>query len=466
MPNPAYDPPNSLRTLSAAISLLKSIDLTTLDLDCARYKAADFHARTWKTISAANPSALQAARASLHPVRHFVPYAATLHASLLAADPDSPTTPSLLADLRALVLRTDPLWVRAVPVVWVGAARHAVRLAVDANNPLPALALLPTLRTACEKLATRPDELVALHPDLLALTLRAKCYRAAAAWYRERRRLHVSPDRLLEATDVHLVYHYAAAALANVDDMRGALQCLRLALAVPAHAPGPFFAVALATFRRYLLVHLLETGKCGPQPKLSSYQAGPLRKDASEYFELAYACEKLDATHAQQIAESNRHVFEEHGNIALVKRALAAVAKRLLVRLSGAYVTIKLPDVAAKVGVPDEAAALRLLLAAIEQGTVRASIDERERVVHLSDDDGAMPPDVAVHMSSAYMAQCIEVMQRVERFREDIECDPEFVRREMYAQQGRKAGGGGGTPFGSSSGIALGGTELEDEFLR
>ncbi|KAI0567554.1 Proteasome component [Gracilaria domingensis] len=336
---------------------------------------------------------------------------------------------------------------------WVGACRHAARVVVDTRNVSGALALIRPLRLAADKLAPSPDCIVPIHADFLAVCLQAKCYRMAAAWLRERRRLRIDPVTAVQASDVHLMYHYAAVVFIGVKDYPAALQCCRLALAVPAPTPGPFFHVALGTFKYYMLLHLLVSGRA-PQPfKFSSYQLSRLRNLTSEYAELAVAYERMDRMQTQQVFESNRHTFEKHGNLGVVKQVMRTLTDALIERLTNSFVTMKIENVATRLGYSDEQEVHDVIVRMIEEGKICARIDDRKHVVRLVDDSGRVDDGLFAQVSGGLMQQSLQVLQRVDEFREKLQSDPAYVGKMMSNRSQRRG-------MGASSSTKRGDAEL------
>lgn len=394
---------------------------------------------TAATINSADISNLQAVRDQLHPVDNYLAYVSTLHASLAVTEADSALIPQLITEFRKLVAEVEPQLARAVPVRWVGVCRHAARLAIETHNTLLALSLIEPLREGAAKLSPAPDMLNPVQTDFLAVCLEAKCYKLAASWIRSNRRLRVDPKATaLTGTDVHVFYHYSAMVLTGVKDFRAALQCCRLALAVPAPSPGYFFEVSTSTFKLYVLLSLLVFGKAPPALKFSSYQFSRLRKNASEYMELAYAYERRDRKQVEQIFASSREYFEKQGHLGLVKQVLAALSKELIVRLTNSFVTMNISDVAWRAGLLDEATAHAILTEMIRDGKVNARIDDRKSIVRFMDNDAANEHAIALNLSSGYMNDCVNIVQRVESFREQMESDPNYLMKEIthQAQQG------------------------------
>ncbi|CAN8070628.1 unnamed protein product, partial [Agarophyton chilense] len=307
--------------------------------------------------------------------------------------------------------------------------RHAARVVLQARHAARALALVRTLRAAADHLATAPDVIVPLHVDFLAVCLQAKCYALAARWLRRCSRLRPDGATAVSATDVHLLFHYAAVVFVGVKDYPAALHSCRLALAVPAPAPGPFLRVAVATFRYYVLLHLLVAARSPPPFNFCSYALPLLRNRASEYVQLATAFERMDAAHMRTVFESHRAAFEAHATLGVVKQVMQTFTDALVHRLTNSYVTIKLQHVAARVAAcHDQPDAHDVLLRMIQRGTLCARIDDRKRVLRL--------------LHEQQLQQSVQVLQRVEMFRQHVRTDPAYVGKMLGGSSSRNAGGG------------------------
>lgn len=425
----------------------------------------ELHFRTREAINTADISNLLAARSTLNPVTEYFAYIATLHASLAVVENDSPILPSLLSDFRDLVHLINPMWAHAIPERWLGASRHAVRLVIEAFPPSQALSLIPVIRIAAEKLCTTSTEIVPIHVDFLALCLHSKMYRLAATWLRQCRRLHILPSSGIQGTDVHLFHHYAALVFIGVRDFSGALRSARLALSVPAPSPGLFFNVVLHTYRMYMLLSLLQNGSPPSNLKHTSYQVGMLRKHVTQYVELANAFKKLDMKKLRQIVESNRASFEREGMLGLVNLLVDALLEQKVTRLSKSFMSMSLEDLAMRIGLGSEDAAQALILELSEKGKVNARIDERRRTVELLINKKPSENEFLVALSNSHVPHGLEIIGRLQQFCEELESDPDFIRKQLEAQKRNRLSNSGAVGLAGHA-DPRGAPEIVSEIIR
>lgn len=468
-PTPALGPMD----VHAAFRAVTSLKRQTLDTARASRDAAVKNA---VATLVSHPDALHAAKAGLDPATHFVAYLVVLQVQLSLATPASQGVSALLGDYVRLVERTPAEWVMPMAALWAMAGRHAASLAIKTRSVPSALALVEPLRIAADKSAPSREHIVPLQADFLAICIGAKCYALAARWIRSCRRSQVDPAATaLTASDAYLLHHYSAVVFIGVKDFRAALQSCRLALAVPAPSPGTFYSVVADTYRKFVLVHLLVAGRAPSSLKFSSYMSVRLRKSASEYIELSEAYEKRDGVALEKIVESNRPVFEKDANLGLVKQVMEAFTRKLIIRLTTTFVTMRLEDVAARAGLASRDEAEAVLLQMIDTGRICASLDERDGVVRLFDHDAledecnASIASPTLNFSADYMNQCLDMVKRIQAFRESLQCDPAYVSKDLSSRMIRRGGTSQNTAgFDTGSAWATPGTAamaLESEYL-
>lgn len=412
--------PNLISNFNDAVAALQRHTFKNVtDFQGAVREARRLQKNTARTINSADISNLLAARDQLHSYEDYLAYVSILHASLIAVEVDSPLIASLMNDVRSLIASTPQEWVRAIPVRWVGICRHASKLAIETNNILLAISLIEPLEQASKKLSPTPGTFNPIQADFLALHIGAKCYKRAAIWLKKTHLHHIDVVATgIGATDVHLFYHYATMIFIGLKKYKTAIQYCRIALSVPAPAPGAFFEASAQSFKLYVLLCLLVHARPPENIKYCSYQTSRLRKSASKYMELVSAYDEKDLRKVQQVFETNRESFDQDGNLGLVKQVVQELSKLMIVRLTNSFVTMKVSDVARRTGLPSETAAHAILVDMIRNNQINASIDERTGVVRLMDNDEVEENAIVRNLSRAYMSDCVDTLQRVEAFRD------------------------------------------------
>lgn len=359
-----------------------------------------------------------------------------------------------------------------VPLRWVTVAREAVRLAV--NTPYYhrlSLALILPLRHACEQLQAGPETVAPLHTDYLALCIHAKAYDAALFFDGPgcvAKTHYEAQKNCLSAADVLCKHYYLAVIYIARRCYARALQQCRLALAVPSTT---LCDVAVAVYRKYILVSLLHTGSPPSQLKISSYAAGRLRSYATEYSDLAkaYTGAKFDDLH--KLVASHKKTFEEDSNGGLVRLIVASLPRRAIVNLTSSFVTLSLEEVASRARLSGGAEEAEAILADMSaSGAIRAKIDAKRGVVRFTGDeeDNSTDEALAAVVSSVSMSTwgaragdpslvhsapvstaradsrlsmdesvgtALAYVERIQEFRNAVLCDSGFVLLKMQNER-------------------------------
>lgn len=331
----------------------------------------------------------------------------------------------------------------------------------DSNEPLcvqMAGALVHTMRQACDKLSPTPRHVVPLHADFLAVCAKAKLYRLCLAFASENRQsFHISATGI-SAADVMCIHYYLALAHIALKRFASALQHCRLALAVPAQSVSD---VAVAVYRKYLLVLLLLHGEATANLTISSYKNSRLKPYAPEYHDLAAAFADTKPAAVANISAANRDKFEEDGNYGLVCQVVSALPKRTIQKLKRSYITLTLGQIAKKADLGSPEAAEAVLLQMIEEGMIRAEINAQTQVVSFGDDAddnaddtdavistwrgsnarmGARAPENVFDKPGALDARVDDALsyaERIRAFRDSVLCDRVYVSRKLKDDQER-----------------------------
>ncbi len=440
----------SENALVTAVTCLRSINPLMVSVEEIRMTDA----RVGEEINRASLDSLESIRHALSASESFTAYLAVLHASLANAKVGDARIPSLISSYIRLAVESTREYAALLPYRWAGAGRHAARLAMRSGNIQHALSLVIPLREAAAKLAPTDDHLVPLHADFLAICIEAKSYGIAAQWARRKRLQIERGGNALEASDVLLTYYYSAVAFTGVKEFRLALHCARIALAVPASSAGKMHDSAIATYKKFILLNILVNGGPPAPLKFSSYNASRVRNVALEYTELAVACDKRKLSDVKDVYELHRISFERDSNLGLVKQVVKSLARKVIKRLTTSFVTMRIEDVATRAGLSSREEAEQVLLEMIGDGSIRATLDAKDGVVRLVDEDDTeefarlQEHPEALDSMNERMQRCIESMRRLQLFRDSLISDPIYAKKEANSRR-QRGGGRSGVCFGN-----------------
>jgi hypothetical protein len=292
----------------------------------------------------------------------------------------------------------------------------------------------------------------------------AQCY-DAALYFHEGRGVRTKHDPLrtcVSAADVLCEQYYLVVVHAVCRRYKQALRHCRLALAVPSSSLSD---VAVAVYRKFLLLSLLHTGALPAHPRIASYTASRLKAYAAEYVEFGKAFAAANFDDARKLAASHRTLFLEHANLGLVERLLTALPRRKIASLTSSFLSLSLADLAARARLPGGAPeAERVLADMAADGAVPAKIDARAQTVRFAEKDVDGDPDGAAAARAAAAArvylgaapvsglmlaggrlsagamgrgvdEALACVERVQGFRDAVLCDPAFVSRKFAAER-------------------------------
>lgn len=297
---------------------------------------------------------------------------------------------ALLDEWKEMVDGAPVGYVGAMVFRWVATAREAARVAVCGGDTAARELVLP-MRRACGLLAPNKEHALPLHADYIALCVHAKAYEEALWFVPERGeggigvRTVYDPVRTgISAADVLCEFYYLAVVHIVRKNYGEALQACRLALAVPSSTLSD---VAVAAYRKFVLVSLLHVGRMLPPPVVSSYTTSRLKSYATEYVDLAKAFSASNFDEFRKLAASHAAQFEEHENSGLIALLLKALPRRKIIALTSSFVTLGLEQIASRVELSSASEAEALVLDMVAKGSIRAKIDAQKQVVRFLSDD-------------------------------------------------------------------------------
>lgn len=152
--------------------------------------------------------------------------------------------------------------------------------------------------------------------------------------------------------------------------------------------------------------------------------------------EAAYA--ELNATALHSVVTTQREAFVEDRNMGLVTQVAQSLFRRKIQRLTKAFVTLSLDDIAASAALPDAAAAERVVRRMVHRQEIFARVDQRKGMVEFLDcvesHDAA---DTQRHMGDGLqrMRQLHAQMQQLDR---QMLLNPRYAH-ETASRQARRS---------------------------
>eukprot|EP00210_Caulerpa_lentillifera_P001129 g1088.t1 len=290
---------------------------------------------------------------------------------------------------------------------------------------------------AAMKFAKSEESLTPLHVDFFQLCLLAKTYSAADQFLTcEFYDLDPSSSNLTP-TDYLLYCYYGGRLCIGLKRYERALELFHLALVAPTLVTN---AITLLVYKLYILVSLLEHGAMSEVPKFSS---GPVVRfsrslPVQPYLRLAEAYKEDQLNRVQEIVTEFRDAFVEDNCLGLVKQIVSKLTRRDIKRLTKAYISLSLEDIASSIGSSSVEETEFILLAMVEANEINVEINSATGMVKFSDDH-CNYDDVSTSLEIDGMLQeVIYLGERMNEVRDKIELDPEYHARAIQSKQQSK----------------------------
>jgi COP9 signalosome complex subunit 3 len=245
-------------------------------------------------------------------------------------------------------------------------------------------AILP-LQIASNALRPTKGTLVPMEAEMLQCCIASKCYGEGARWLDEHPPLQVDPQRT-GLTPPHFlrVLYYAGHIMAAMKRWQDALLYFKCAITAPATAVS---SIVMECYKKALLVGLIADG-C--RPAMPPYTATLVQRavvtKCALYIALADAFEDGGLGKLKQCVTMYSVELERQGNMGLAKQVVAALVRTKISRLTHAYMTLSLSDIAQQTGLESAADAEKYILDMVERGDIFASIEHPGGTVHFRED--------------------------------------------------------------------------------
>lgn len=215
---------------------------------------------------------------------------------------------------------------------------------------------IPVLTQAIEKIRLFDSQLTPLHADLCLLCLCSKLFKPALPF------LNVDITDIVKTDDGNqdtkyflLYYYYGGMIYTAVKNFKQAIYFFEVAITTPALAMSH---IMLESYKKFILVSIIETGKAQIPPKYCSQVVGRFIKPLSHaYHDLANAYATGSSEELRNMANKHKDVFLRDNNYGLVKQVIKSLYKKNIQRLTKTFLTLSLADVASRVQLssPEEA---------------------------------------------------------------------------------------------------------------
>lgn len=282
----------------------------------------------------------------------------------------------------------------------------------------------------------RREALTPQHGDFLRVALKKKAYDAiAASGFVDGTATEVDPTLTGIDSTSYLTYcYYSGRALLALRRYEDAAVAFSDAVGAPAKVVS---AIVVAAYKKFVLATLLSEARA---PTLPKHVSAPVKryiavgKEFEGYLELGSAFDKCDAVALERAIENHATAFASDGNAGLVMLLRDAWRRAKVRRLARTYVTLRLRDVAQRVGLPNDVDAEALVLRMIARGDVAATIDSVGRVVRFFEPHAATDADMAAKLQQR-LDVAAQLEERVRKENHMLSKDKQFIDAVVRADR-------------------------------
>mmetsp|Transcript_4763 Transcript_4763/g.14377 ORF Transcript_4763/g.14377 Transcript_4763/m.14377 type:complete len:330 (+) Transcript_4763:453-1442(+) len=313
-----------------------------------------------------------------------------------------------------------------VPVQFVVVCAKFANAAVAVSAPLAAI--LP-LQHAIKVLQPSPAHFTPIHAEFMRMALLARCYSAAKPIL-EQDLLQVDKEHTgCSPRDLLLYHYYAGMVLCGLKKFKLSAQYFTLCYSAPTHV---VHAVMVESYKKCVLASLLDSGKLPVQPK---YTALPIQRflktGVAPYMEFAnaFGSRKLETLRAS--LQKHEAAFERDHNLGLAKQCIQALIRRNILRLTQAYLTLSLSDIATLTELASPAEAAACIISMVASGSISATIDEALGMVHFSEDPDGFDSCEAVATMEQGIGDAINAAEKLGAMHAQLSLDASYLSRMM-----------------------------------
>lgn len=362
----------------------------------------------------------------ISPASHTLGYLWLLHAKAMHTEIKNHTL--FIENCRELLLHGDALSLRMISSqVAELCDKFTLSLLVTETTMH---GVLP-LRIALQKLtADQPALLTPIHRHFLLCCIKSHSYRAA---------LPVLNQSCLEVdaaltglTAQHYLEsnYYGGIVCIALGRYSQALDLLQLVLTAPtSHVLSRIQAEA---YKKYSILCLIVHGELVPLPasSTSKFVSQNIERTAQPYVELAKAYKK-DAAQIQKVIGDNEDVFKKDNNAGLIKRALKAMTRKNIQRLTNTYVTLSLRDIATAAKLETQEEAEAHVVKMIDEQAIFAKINQKDGMLSFLDNPEDYDTMDMVQELDHKISEVMQLSEKVKQINNSILLDPNYVKVTM-----------------------------------
>ncbi|XP_065193905.1 COP9 signalosome complex subunit 3-like [Sycon ciliatum] len=309
------------------------------------------------------------------------------------------------------------------------------------ENGAPA-AGIPVVDAAIRRVQPDLRLLTPIHADLCLLCLQCKNFKPVMEFLEtDVQDLAVDENGKFDSLYFVLYFYYGGLIYCALKSFRRASLFFEAAITCPATVTS---AVVIEAYKKFTLVSLMLDGD---MPSLPSYTSAcvsmSLQLSASIYIELGDLVKSFQVREFLLFVQRNELSFRKDENFGLVKQVQDSLYRRNILRLTKAFVTVSLTDVARRAALPDAQTAEKYLLDMMVRGEIFATLDQQSGVVRFhSNPELTNSSEVAEELGKR-VRDSTETLALLTKLARQADVNPGYLRRKLDIAQNGSAPAGG-----------------------
>jgi len=282
------------------------------------------------------------------------------------------------------------------------------------------------------------ESLTPIHGDFLQLCLLAKCYHIAVPILNDEI-LEVNPDLTgVTSRDMLLYFYYGGMIYTGVKQYKQAFGFFRQAVSTPATSLS---AIMVESYKKYILVSLLVSGKLVSLPKYTSAAFQRFQKAGfAPYQELANAYSTQSTDDIHKVAQQHAEIFIKDHNMGLVKQCIQSLYRRNIQRHTQTYITFSLQDIATSVKLQNAKESENQILKMIEDGEIFATMSQKDGMVVFQEDPECYDTNKVVFDLDNAIQKVIDIGKKVRTLDETIASSSHYIQKTTVQERGNRWG--------------------------
>ncbi|KAL5719425.1 hypothetical protein ACHQM5_012206 [Ranunculus cassubicifolius] len=356
-------------------------------------------------------SQLDSALKKLDPSVHSLGYLFILHALAVSASKDQ--AGELVSTVAEFIDSCVEGQIHLEPDKFVHVCKRLKDAVMFLHTPIRGVG---PMRTAIHKLQISPGKLTALHPESLQICLLAKSYKVGFS---------ILEEGIFETDqpkDLFLYCYYGGMICIGQKCYRKAIELLYSVITLPKSASN---AIAIEAYKKYIMVSLIHNGQfLNTLPKAASIVTSRRVKTLCQlYYDLGEIYSTGSLFELESFVEHNRKTFENENNLGLAKQVVSSLCRRNIQKLTKAYLTLSLEDIAKTAQLKSPKEAEMLVLQMTQDGEIFATINQKDGMVNFHEDPEQYRTCEMVDTLDSSIQRILNLSSKLREFDEVVSCD-------------------------------------------